>query len=310
MTLQEYYKLPEGANVNLSYIPNWLEEKIDFPCPPNMSYAFAYWKGSIFPRIDTSNVKDMTFMFYGCENLSDFTKSPKWDVSNVTDMSHMFYNCKKLVDFDGKLDWNSSKVTKMSNMFYGCWGLSDLSQLSGLKTDSVTDMTYMFNSCTNLVDVVISDWNTSKVTSMKDMFAGCSNLVSLDLSQLDTSKVTNFGSLVYNCPKLTTLAALDCSGVNTKDQYPFQLYSNNTTITNVGGFNGMKYSWNGNYGLRYCANLTYDSCINILNGLYDFTGNGETPGTNQGQLKVHANFLTTVGEEISIGVGKGWTITA
>ena len=57
-------------------------------------------------------------------------------------------------------------------------------------------------------------------------------------------------------------------------------------------------------------NLTYESCISILNNLYDFTGNGETPDNNQGKLKVHPNFLTTVGDEISIGVAKGWTISA
>ena len=66
----------------------------------------------------------------------------------------------------------------------------------------------------------------------------------------------------------------------------------------------------GTYSFDKTPNLTYESCINILNGLYDFTGNGETPASNQGKLKVHSNFLTTVGDEISIGTNKGWTITA
>ena len=69
-------------------------------------------------------------------------------------------------------------------------------------------------------------------------------------------------------------------------------------------------NWNDNYGLVLCPNLTYQSCINILNGLYDFTGNGETPYSSQGKLKVHQNFLNAVGDEISIGTNKGWTITA
>ena len=61
--------------------------------------------------------------------------------------------------------------------------------------------------------------------------------------------------------------------------------------------------------LNKLPNLTYESCINILNGLYDFAGNGETPSGTQGQLKVHQNFLNIVGDEISIGTLKGWKIT-
>ena len=35
----------------------------------------------------------------------------------------------------------------------------------------------------------------------------------------------------------------------------------------------------------------------------------ETPTSSQGKLKVHQNFLNTVGDEISIGTSKGWSIT-
>lgn len=47
----------------------------------------------------------------------------------------------------------------------------------------------------------------------------------------------------------------------------------------------------------------------LIEGLYDFTGNNQTPSSSQGKLKVHANFLAKVGDEISIGTNKGWTIT-
>ena len=57
-------------------------------------------------------------------------------------------------------------------------------------------------------------------------------------------------------------------------------------------------------------NLTYESCISILNNLYDFTGNGETPNNDQGRLKVAQSFIDKVGDKISIGVAKGWSITA
>ena len=81
-----------------------------------------------------------------------------------------------------------------------------------------------------------------------------------------------------------------------------------STLTDVGGWENLKCNWNDDCGLASCPNLTKESCLNILNGLYDFTGNGETPNSNQGQLKVHPNFLATVGDKISIGIDKGWTI--
>ena len=79
-------------------------------------------------------------------------------------------------------------------------------------------------------------------------------------------------------------------------------------LTELGGFINIKVSIE-NYAFTQLPNLTYQSCINVLNGLYDFTGNGKTPTSAQGKLKVHANFLTAVGDEISIATNKGWTVT-
>jgi surface protein len=135
-------------------------------------------------------------------------------------------------------------------------------------------------------------------------------LKKFDLSKLDTSKVTTMRAMLYNSSSLEYLGAINCSGIDGENKYPLQIFSTNSKLTYVGGFIGMKYNWSDNYGLNKYSNLTYESCINILNGLHDFTGNGETPTSSQGKLKVHPNFLTAVGDEISIGTNKGWTITA
>jgi surface protein len=110
--------------------------------------------------------------------------------------------------------------------------------------------------------------------------------------------------MFYGCNNLTTLPQLDVSKVTNMGQY-FRVGGGN--LTDVGGWKNLKIDWNDNYGLVLCPKLTYQSCINILNGLYDFVGNGESTTKT---LKVNQNFLTTVGDEISIGVAKGWTITA
>ena len=218
-----------------------------------------------------------------------FTRNPAiylcpWDVSNVTNMSYMLSECKNLTDISALSNWNVSNVTTMS---------------------------YLFNGCTNLSDIsALSNWNVSNVTNISYLFNGCSNLTSVDLSNWDTSKVTNMSHLVYNISKFTTFGPIDCSSISSAGNYPLYLSSNSTSLVNLGGFLNMKTSWNNNYGLYRCPNLTYESCINVLNGLYDFTGNGLTPNSSQGQLKVNANFLTTVGDKISIGTDKGWTITS
>ena len=85
--------------------------------------------------------------------------------------------------------------------------------------------------------------------------------------------------------------------------------SNMNNLTYFGGLIDVKVNWNDNYGLVRCPNLTYESCISILNNLYDFTGNGETPTSSQAKLKVHQNFLNLVGDDLAIGTNKGWTIT-
>lgn len=103
---------------------------------------------------------------------------------------------------------------------------------------------------------------------------------------------------------------INCNCENLTSSPYNSIYSNATMLTYHSGFPNCKHSSSDNYYYVKLPNLTYESCISILNNLYDFTGNGVTPTSSQGKLKVHANFLTLVGDELSIGTNKGWTITA
>lgn len=270
MTLREYYDFPDGMNVQQLYVGIYDQEDDDVPCMPSMMYAYYRQTArTVMKPLNTSNVTDMSYMFQTCTGLVGV---PWMDTSNVTTMKNMFYDCDSLMAIP---QFNTSNVTNMANMFYNCSNLEEIPPL-----------------------------DTSKVTSLEYTFYRCSSLTSLP--PMDTSKVTNFSNMLNGCTKLTSLPPMDCSNITTKNYYP--VYSN-SGLTDVGGFTNMKMSWDSTYGLAKCSGLTYTSCINILNGLYDFTGNGETPNSNQGKLKVHANFLTTVGDELSIGTDKGWTIT-
>lgn len=166
---------------------------------------------------------------------------------------------------------------------------------------NVTDMSYMFQYCSNLPTISLLD--TSNVTDMSFMFSNCYDLTTIP--ELDTSNVTNMERMFYSCDNLTTLPELDVSKVtNIKDYFR----NGGNKLTDVGGWKNLKIDWNDNYGLVLYPNLTYQSCINVLNGLWDFRGNGDATTTRT--LKVHQNFLNLVGDEISIGTNKGWIITA
>lgn len=156
----------------------------------------------------------------------------------------------------------------------------------------------------------IENWNVSNVTSMNNMFASCSKIKELNISNWNTSKVTSMNSMFAQCGSLETLGSIRCDSLK-GDNYTGLFSSSNSKLVNFGGLINLKaqmiYAY---YSLKQCPNLSYESCINVLNGLYDFVGNNEVPTATQGKLLVHQNFLDKVADEISIGVNKGWSIYA
>ena len=78
---------------------------------------FESFKGEIKINedIDTSNLINMTFMFYSATKANPNVS--KWDTSKVTDMRSMFYRATSANPDVSK--WDTSKVTDMSDMFAG-----------------------------------------------------------------------------------------------------------------------------------------------------------------------------------------------
>ena len=59
----------------------------------------------------------MSWMFMYCKSLTLLDLS-KWDTSNVRDMRYMFYKCYKLTTITGVIDMKS--CTSYDHMFTGC----------------------------------------------------------------------------------------------------------------------------------------------------------------------------------------------
>ena len=120
------------------------------------------------PKIDTSNVKDMSYKFYACDGLKAI---PMIDTSKVTDMGNMFTYCYTLTCIP-PLD--TSNVLYMSNMFNTCYSLAFVPPLD---TKNVQSMTNMFYQCYSLSSIYFSD--TSKVTNMSGIISKCPKITSL-----------------------------------------------------------------------------------------------------------------------------------
>ena len=125
------------------------------------------------------------------------------NTSEVKDMSSMFWGCSALTSLDLK-NFNTQNVTDMSVMFSGCSGLPSL-DVSHFNTQNVTSMFGMFSSCSGLPSLDLSHFNTQNVTDMGGMFSGCSGLTSLDLSHFNTQNVTDMIEMFKGCSALTTI---------------------------------------------------------------------------------------------------------
>ena len=156
--------------------------------------------------LNTANVKYMSDMFGGCQNLSSLDLS-KFNTEKVTYMSSMFEDCQELSSLDLS-NFNTKEVKQMNSMFLGCSALTSL-DLSNFNTANVMDMGNMFLNCSVLSSLTLSNFNTEKVESMGKMFEGCSALTSLDLSNFNTKKVRYMASMFRACSALTTIYASD-----------------------------------------------------------------------------------------------------
>ena len=151
--------------------------------------------------LNTENVTDMGYMFYGCSALTSLDVT-HFNTANVTNMSYMFSSCVALTSLD-VTKFNTANVTDMSGMFSGCKTLTSL-DVSKFNTVNVTNMSYMFSMC-KLTSLDVSKFNTVNVTNMNYMFVRCSRLTSLDVTNFNTEKMTNMRGMFFGCVALTSL---------------------------------------------------------------------------------------------------------
>ena len=211
----------------------------------DMSNAFSSnnnpYEGIDVTSWDTSNVTDMSYMFYynpvfnqdisnwDVGNVTDmsymFSFTPfnqnigNWDVGNVTDMTHMFAGSLFNLDIGS---WDTSSVVTMSSMFYNN---SEFNQdIGDWDTSSVVVMTYMF-SYNSVFNQDIGDWDTSSVTDMTAMFE-FNTAFNQDIGSWDTSSVVTMNSMFHNSVFNQDIGNWNTSSV----QNMFYMFAYNTSF--------------------------------------------------------------------------------
>ena len=297
-----------AADYNLVYFPY-----VDTSKLTRMHSMFHNCKRlTCIPELDTRNATIMSDMFSECKLLRH---TPLLHTGNATDMSWMFYNCGSIEQISLS---DTSKVTKTRSMFSGCGMLESISPIN---TENVTDMYQMFYNCGRLS--AIPQLNTSNIKDFANLFYGCSSLTTIpqldtgnattmsgmvqyckkliSVPQMDTSKVVSVSSLFNGCESLESIPLLDFSSVTNISS--FFGYSDIKTLTDLGGFTGLKINWASYGSLKNCPNLTVQSLLNVFNTIADVNGLGartlEIGTTNLNKL---------TDEQKKIATDKGWTL--
>ena len=194
--------------------------------------------------LNTSQVTDMSYMFWHCESLESLDLS-NFDTRNVTNMAHMFEFCTSTTSLDLS-SFDTSNVTDMQYMFEFCVATTSL-DLSSFDTRNVTNMTFMFDYCVKLENLTLGDnFDTRNVTNMAAMFQECSKLTSLDVSDFNTGNVTDMKYMFYHCERLISLnlSSFDTSNV-TDMQHMFKRCARLTNL-DISSFNTSKVAQRNN----------------------------------------------------------------
>ena len=144
------------------------------------------------------NVLKMRAMFGKCKNLEKLDLR-NFNTSNVKDMSYMFDECFKLKGIlINQNTFITKNVTNMGHMFNKCYNLEDIN-LSNFETQNANLLCFMFCECGNLTNLNLSNFknnNNNKEINMSHMFDKCKNLKMLDISSINIEN--NITSEMFN----------------------------------------------------------------------------------------------------------------
>lgn len=147
--------------------------------------------------IDTSELTDLSELFYNCTNLESL---PSYlYTENALDASYMFYRCFKLKESP---DMNIVNVVNTKGMYYKC---ASLLYTPLLDLTNAIDTSYMFCYCVKME--VTAGYNTINAINMEGMYYNCHNITSIPYLELMSCE--NMSFMFYGCNKLISVPNLE-----------------------------------------------------------------------------------------------------
>lgn len=146
-TLTFYYDAQKSSRTGTVY--GIKETRYQGRCPAwaGVPEANNTWTTTVVFDTSFKNYRPTTTRcwFGDCRALKNITGWENLNTSEVTDMTEMFFACTSLTSLDLS-NFNTANVTNMSMMFMHCIALTSL-DLSSFNTKNVTNMRYMFFNC-------------------------------------------------------------------------------------------------------------------------------------------------------------------
>lgn len=173
--ISEYYDLniSNGTSSKPGYIKTIKKIPSFIFSGENASYMFKGYEGDKInlTNFNTSNTKDMRYMFDGISNVTNL------DLSN----------------------FNTSQVTNMSYMFNGENNIENLN-LSNFDMSLVTNTSNMFRNNSNLKILIFGGNETNNLITTAGMLNGCSSLNHLDMRNYYFNNITNHDMMFNGVP--------------------------------------------------------------------------------------------------------------
>ena len=146
-TLTFYYDNQRFSRTGMTYTlnvgendPGWVKDSI------NANVTKVVFTSSFADALPTTTYR----WFYQMSDLQSIEGINNLNTSEVTDMTYMFYQCSSLTSLDLS-SFNTSRVTSMEFMFKGCSNLQTIYAGDGWSTTAVRADIWMFKGCTSLV---------------------------------------------------------------------------------------------------------------------------------------------------------------
>lgn len=171
--------------------------------------------------IDISSITNMSNLFYNIANASNnsFLKNDiktinvtGWDTSNVKEMEFMFRGVDGIIKIIGFETWNTNNVTSFREFFCHCSELTSIDGIENFKFNNCTDIAYMFAHCNSLPESqlkAVEKWSIENGQWLSGTFIGCELLENIDLSNWKCSKIYTCHSMFKKCTLLKTIKGID-----------------------------------------------------------------------------------------------------